>query len=170
MERKDPLPTCSFVVKNIGIVNTPWTCRKNMPIQPPGGKGFEGIAVLKEEFKEGLKDVDGFSHVYLIYILDKAEKEKVLVTPYCDTVERGIFSTRSPSRPNRIGMSLVKIKKVEENKLFFDGADILNGTPLIDIKPFIKHFDVVEGEVKSGWMKLKKEEIEGKRSDGRFIG
>ena len=154
-------------IKPIGTIHSPHKTIENMPIQPKGALGVEGFVLLNEEYTQGLKDLDGFSHIYLIYSLHKAKKTELLVTPFMDTVPRGVFSTRSPARPNHIGISILKLKKVENNKVFVENIDILDGSPLLDIKPYIQNFDEVK-ESKSGWMKSSQSAVENKRSDGRF--
>lgn len=154
-------------IKPIGKIQTPFNSIEDMPIQPKGAKDVEGIVILDEKFQEGLKDLDGFSHVYLIYNFHEVKREELTVTPFMDTQQRGVFSTRSPLRPNHIGLSIVKLKKVEDNKIFVDGIDVLNGTPLLDIKPFIEKFDGVK-DSKSGWLKASQEDVINKRSDKRF--
>jgi tRNA-Thr(GGU) m(6)t(6)A37 methyltransferase TsaA len=154
-------------MKPIGIIKTPFTKIENMPIQPKGAKDIEGKIIVDEIYKDGLKDLEGFSHIYLIYHFHKADKVKLIVKPFLDTNERGVFSTRSPLRPNHIGISIVELIKIEGNELFIKGADILDHTPLFDIKPYIEKFDHPE-QSRSGWMKSDIDEIADKRSDNRF--
>jgi tRNA-Thr(GGU) m(6)t(6)A37 methyltransferase TsaA len=154
-------------MKPIGIIKTPFTQIENMPIQPKGAKDIEGKVIVDEIYKDGLKDLEGFSHIYLIYHFHKADKVKLIVKPFLDTKERGVFSTRSPLRPNHIGISIVELIKIEGNELFIKGADILDHTPLFDIKPYIEKFDHPE-KSRSGWMKSDIDEIADKRSDNRF--
>jgi tRNA (adenine37-N6)-methyltransferase len=157
-----------FEIKQIGIIHTPYTELTNMPIQPNGAKGSTSEILINKEYIEGLADLIGFSHIFLLYILDKATIEKTKVVPFMDTVERGIFATRSPLRPNHIGLSVVKIVSITGNKVVVSGADMLDGTPLIDIKPYIKNVDSIDDAV-SGWIKLTKNQIGDKRSDNRFV-
>jgi len=112
-----------------------------------------------------------FSHVYLIYYFHKVKEPKLSVIPFNDMTQRprGVFSTRTPMHPNSIGLSVVELVKVEDNIVTIKGVDILDGTPLLDIKPYIENFDKVEGEVKSGWMKSSLEEVSKKKSDDRFV-
>ena len=152
----------------IGTIRTPFTDLKNMPIQPKGARDIEGQVVINPEFTEGLKDLDGFSHVYLIYVFHEAQRTSLTVVPFMDTVPRGVFSTRSPLRPNKIGLSLVELLGVTGNVVRIKGADVLDATPLLDIKPYIKAFDYVV-ESRSGWMNAGATEVADKRSDDRFI-
>jgi len=160
-----------FEFKQIGTVNSPFCELVNMPVQPKGAKNTYATIEIKEEFCEGLKDLDGFSHVYLIYYFHKVKEPKLSVIPFNDTTHtpRGVFSTRTPMHPNSIGLSVVELVKVEDNIVTIKGVDILDKTPLLDIKPYIENFDKVEGKVKSGWMKASLEEVNNKRSDDRFI-
>lgn len=155
-------------IQPIGYIRTPFTELADMPIQPKGAQDVTGTIEVKDEFVEGLKDLDGFSHAYLIYAFHKASRSALTVVPFMDTVERGVFSTRSPLRPNPIGLSIVEITGVRENKVFLRGIDVLDGTPLLDIKPYIENFDSVE-ESRSGWMEGSRKDVEQKRSDDRFI-
>ncbi|MCK5097069.1 MAG: tRNA (N6-threonylcarbamoyladenosine(37)-N6)-methyltransferase TrmO, partial [Desulfobacteraceae bacterium] len=106
-------------------------------------------------------------HIYLLYSFHKAVRTELVVTPFMDKQKRGVFSTRSPLRPNHIGMSIVKLKKVQGNKVIVEDVDILDGTPLLDIKPYIENFDAVK-ESLSGWMQASGKEVSAKRSDSRF--
>lgn len=123
-----------------------------------------------EIFKEyigALKDLDGFSHIYLLYFFHKSKGWKSTVIPFMDQTERGLFSTRAPRRPNPLGLSLVKLTKIQENTLHVKNMDILNGTPLLDIKPFNPAFNPVE-DVRIGWMEKRKGEEWTMKSDSRF--
>ncbi|VAW34170.1 tRNA (adenine(37)-N6)-methyltransferase [hydrothermal vent metagenome] len=140
---------------------------EDMPVQPKGASGVEGCVILAEKYVDGLRDLAGFSHIYLLYSFHKATRTELLVTPFLDRQTRGVFATRSPLRPNHIGISVVKLKRVEGNKIFVDGVDILDKTPLLDIKPYIEKFDAVP-ESTSGWLQASAREISKKRSDNRF--
>jgi len=158
-------------LKQIATIRSPFCSLVDMPIQPKGAKDIYATIEFKDEFKEGLKDLDGFSHVYLIYYFHKVNEHKLSVIPFNDKTDtpRGVFSTRTPVHPNSIGLSVVELVDVKDNIVTIKGVDILDGTPLIDIKPYIENFDKVEGEVKSGWMKSSAKEVEEKRSDERFV-
>ncbi len=154
--------------KPIGIIRTPFTEISNMPIQPTGAEKVKGIVELNSEFVLGLKDLEGFSHVILIYHLHLISGYKLSVVPFMDDKPHGIFATRSPARPNPIGISTVKLVKIEGNLIFIEGVDILNETPLLDIKPFFNKFDN-RPEARSGWLEEKKlEDIITVKSDQRF--
>ncbi|MCK3683442.1 tRNA (N6-threonylcarbamoyladenosine(37)-N6)-methyltransferase TrmO [Maribellus sp. YY47] len=140
----------------------------NMPIQPNGAEDQVGIAEVYPEFEEGLMDLDGFSHIILLYHFHGQQGYQLVVKPFMDDTEHGVFATRSPKRPGAIGMSVVRLLKTEGNKIYFEGADMLNETPLIDIKPFFRMFDNRPDAV-SGWLEGKDEEhIKKVRSDNRF--
>ena len=158
-------------MQQIATIKSPFCKLENMPVQPCGAKESFATIEFKDEFKEGLKDLDGFSHVYLIYYFHKVNEHKLSVIPFNDKTDtpRGVFSTRTPVHPNSIGLSVVELVDVKDNIVTIKGVDILDGTPLIDIKPYIENFDKVEGEVKSGWMKSSAKEVEEKRSDERFV-
>jgi tRNA-Thr(GGU) m(6)t(6)A37 methyltransferase TsaA len=155
------------VYEPIGIIHTPFKSREDMPIQPSGGRGVEGVAVLRPELAEALADVDGFSHVYLIYHMHKSKGYSPKVVPFFDTEERGLFSTRAPRRPNPIGMSLVRVRRVEGNKLHFQDVDMLDGTPLLDIKPFVRDFDSRQ-KMRIGWLEGKSRRVPKHRPEGRL--
>lgn len=152
----------------IGKIRTPHQAISQMPVQPGGAAGVEGIIELKPEYLDGLEDLDGFSHIILIYHFHLIKGHKLKVIPFLDDKLRGIFATRSPARPNAIGISTVRLKEIRNNLIYFDGADMLDGTPLLDIKPFFPKFDN-QFDVKSGWLDEKGEiDISEIRSDSRF--
>jgi tRNA-Thr(GGU) m(6)t(6)A37 methyltransferase TsaA len=142
-----------------------------MPVQPRGAKDTYATIEFKKEFQDGLKDLDGFSHVYLIYYFHKIKEPKLQVVPFNDKTNtlRGVFSTRTPMHPNFIGLSIVELVSIKNNIVTIKGVDILDGTPLLDIKPYIENFDKIDGVTKSGWMKSTSNEVSAKRSDDRFI-
>lgn len=152
----------------IGIIHTPWNEIGNMPIQPLAAQETRGFIELDASFVDGLKDLDGFSHITLLYHFHKVKGFELEVVPFMDTKTHGIFATRSPKRPNAIGISTVKLINVKGNILEIEGADMLDGTPLIDIKPFFPRYDNREN-VKIGWLEKNKDlPVEELRSDDRF--
>lgn len=155
-------------VNPIGIIRTPFLSLENMPIQPGGASEVHGTIELQHEFTAGLQDLEGFSHIYLIYFFHQATRTELVVTPFMDTVPHGVFATRSPLRPNHIGMSLVKLLSIHGSTLRIEGVDMLNNTPLLDIKPFISSFDQITGS-RNGWMTATTKDVAEKRSDKRFI-
>ena len=158
-------------LQQIATVKSPFCDLVNMPVQPKGAKETFATIEFKKEYEEGLKDLDGFSHVYLIYYFHEVKAPKLSVIPFNDKTHtpRGVFSTRTPMHPNSLGLSVVELVKVEGNVVTIRGVDILDGTPLLDIKPYIENFDKVEGESRSGWMKSSADEVSEKKSDDRFV-
>ncbi len=154
--------------KPIGFIKTPFDKREGMPIQQTGAKGVKGTIEFENEYLDGLKDLDGFSHAILIYHFHKIQNHELIVKPFMDDQIRGIFSTRAPKRPNPIGFSVVKINKIEGNVIFIENIDVLDNTPLLDIKPFIPDVDCVKVE-KVGWLEGKSNKMGDKKSDTRFI-
>ena len=138
-------------MKPIGIIRTPYKEPKGIPIQGKFEKGVTGKVELFPEYKQGLKDIEGFSHIILIYHFDRSKDEKLVSKPFLEDEPHGIFAIRSPHRPNHIGFSIVKLEKVEDNTVTFSEVDMLDGTPLLDIKPYVSHFDSRE-DVKNGWL------------------
>jgi tRNA-Thr(GGU) m(6)t(6)A37 methyltransferase TsaA len=138
-----------------------------MPIQPSGAKGVKGTVEIKPEYMDGLKDLNGFSHVILIYHFHQSKQFALEVVPFLDSVKRGVFATRAPNRPNPIGLSIVKLNKIEANMLHIEDIDILDQTPLIDIKPYVPEFDKPTS-VKTGWLEKKKGKAMSHKSDSRF--
>ncbi|MBG0790477.1 MAG: tRNA (N6-threonylcarbamoyladenosine(37)-N6)-methyltransferase TrmO [Desulfovibrionaceae bacterium] len=152
----------------IGIIHTPFKELDNMPIQPAGARDVIGEIEVFEEFAEGLQDLDGFSHIHLLYHFHKNSGYKLKVTPFMDTVERGLFATRAPRRPNMIGLSVVRLESVRDNILRVRGIDVLDGTPLIDIKPYVAKFDAVPAD-SFGWLDENADKAETLKSDFRFV-
>lgn len=151
----------------IGIIHSPFTELEGMPIQPAGAEGVQGSIEIYPEFQEGLRDLDGFSHIILLYHLHRSEGYKLTVTPFLDTQQRGLFSTRAPRRPNPIGLSVVRLTGIDGNILHIENVDILDGTPLLDIKPYIPAFEP-DAELRVGWVENAQGEVKEKRSDDRF--
>ncbi len=152
----------------IGTIHSPFNDLKNMPIQPLGAKDIEGKLLVNDEYASGLKDLDGFSHIYIFYHFHKVTESKLEVIPFMDKVSRGVFSTRTPMRPSRLGMSVVEVVSVEGNCVNIKSVDVLDGTPLIDIKPYILKFDY-RAEATSGWMQASSKDVNNRRSDDRFV-
>ncbi|MCF8235020.1 MAG: tRNA (N6-threonylcarbamoyladenosine(37)-N6)-methyltransferase TrmO [Bacteroidales bacterium] len=150
----------------IGYIKTPFKEKHGMPIQPAGGRGVKGTVELLEKYADGLKDLEGFSHIYLIYHLHQSEGYDLHVIPFMDDVHRGLFATRAPRRPNPIGISLVRLVGIRGNSLEIEDLDMLDGTPLLDIKPYTPRFDERK-DTRSGWLK-NNNDVEDMRSDGRF--
>ncbi|NLH48987.1 MAG: tRNA (N6-threonylcarbamoyladenosine(37)-N6)-methyltransferase TrmO [Myxococcales bacterium] len=152
----------------IGIIRSEHTDETHTPIQPVFAKGAPGKAIIDPLFEDGLQDLEGFSHIFLYYYFHQAPPPQLRVKPYLDNVRRGVFATRSPRRPNPLGMSLVRLVRRERSVLFLEDVDILDGTPLLDIKPFIPRFDALANAT-GGWSTAVDErtaQIEGRRGYG----
>ena len=151
----------------IGVINSQFNEPVNMPIQSAAASGVSGTVEIYDEFAQGLKDIEGFSHIILLYAFHRSDGYKLQVKPFLEDVVHGVFSVRAPKRPNPIGFSIVKLVKREKNILHIENLDILNGTPLLDIKPYIPEFDCFT-EASSGWVGKHKDSIANKKSDERF--
>jgi tRNA (adenine37-N6)-methyltransferase len=163
----DPSATIPF--HPIGVVRTPFGTPEGTPIQPPGGAAAEGEIVLFPEYAPGLADLDGFSHLILLYHCHRCgpPPEGLKVTPFLDRTERGLFATRAPSRPNSIGLSIVRLISVDGRRVRIREVDIVDGTPLLDIKPYVPKFDRRD-EVRTGWLETRADGTETAADDGRF--
>jgi tRNA-Thr(GGU) m(6)t(6)A37 methyltransferase TsaA len=153
--------------KPIGIIHSPFKEPKGTPIQPTGAKGIDGTAEIFPEYAEGLKDIEGFSHIILLYHFHLSKGTALIVKPYMDSETHGVFAMRGPSRPNPIGISVVNLVKVERNTLHIQDVDIVDGTPLLDIKPYVPEFDMRE-VARIGWLENKVHKVSASRDDGRF--
>lgn len=151
----------------IGIVHTPFKKTEGMPIQPLGAAGVAGSIEILPEFAPGLQDIDGFSHLILLYHFHRVEGFQLVVTPFLDSQPHGLFATRAPARPNPIGLSIVKLVGREGNMLRIENVDLLDGTPLLDIKPYVPEFDQHPAE-RVGWLEQAKGQVHSKKSDKRF--
>jgi len=151
----------------IGVIHSPFTDLEGMPIQPTGASGIRGTVEVFPEFAEGLKDLDGFSHITLLYHFHRVQGATLVVTPFMDSQPHGVFATRAPKRPNPIGLSIVRLLGIEQNILRIENVDILDGTPLLDIKPYVPEFDQPPAD-RVGWLGQAKGRVQSKRSDGRF--
>ncbi|MFY9781260.1 MAG: tRNA (N6-threonylcarbamoyladenosine(37)-N6)-methyltransferase TrmO [Candidatus Baltobacteraceae bacterium] len=125
----------------IGTIRTPFRQATGTPIQPVRAAGTLGTVEIFAPFVAGLADLAGFERIWLIYWFDRAREARMRVIPYRDRVERGLFATRAPARPNPIGLSCVRLLRVEDALLHVAEVDILDGTPLLDIKPYVPHYD-----------------------------
>lgn len=152
----------------IGVIHSEFYDVKNMPIQPTGGKASKGKIEIFPQYIEGLRDLDGFSHLIVIYHFHKANQVKLTVKPFLDENTHGVFATRTPVRPNHIGMSVVEISKIIENEIFLKNIDVLDGTPILDIKPFVPGFDIPKSNIKIGWLTSNIDNVSTKLSDDRF--
>ena len=151
----------------IGIIHSPFKTPEGTPIQPTGATDIEGRVELFAEYTEGLDDLAGFSHIYLIYHFHLSKKFSLKVTPFLDDSRRGLFATRAPSRPNPIGLSVVRLVGISDGSLTVRDIDVVDGTPLLDVKPYVPEFDVRKAE-RVGWIGQKTRKIDEMVDDGRF--
>jgi tRNA-Thr(GGU) m(6)t(6)A37 methyltransferase TsaA len=159
---RDPLS-----IVPIGIIHTPFTDIMGMPIQPTGARGIRGTVEIFSEYAEGLTDIEGFSHLFLIYVFHRCPSYNLVVRPFLDTTPCGVFATRAPRRPNAIGLSIVRLIEVTDSTLSIEDVDILEGTPLLDLKPYVPEFDAYP-DASSGWLEHSAHRAEVFRSDERF--
>ncbi len=145
--------TDKITIEPIGIIHTPFRKHSGSPIQPAMADGGEGAVEVYERYSAGLSDLDGFDRIWLVFHLDRAAPppNDMMLVPYRDTVKRGLFSTRAPCRPNPVGISPVRLLAVEDNILRVGEIDILDGTPLLDIKPYSPRFDCFP-DARAGWL------------------
>ena len=151
----------------IGIVHSPFKEKVGTPIQTCFDGPTEGRIEIFERYEEGLDGVEGFSHLYVLYVFDRALPAKLTVTPFLKDVRVGVFATRAPSRPNPIGISIVELLGREGRFLHVRGLDMLDETPVLDIKPYVPRFDV-RGHARIGWMEGATEESSRYKADARF--
>lgn len=151
----------------VGIVHSPFRIPEGTPIQSVAAKDIQARIEIFPEYSKGLKDLEEFSHIIVLYHLHVAKFKSLHVVPFLDTETHGIFATRSPARPNPIGFSVVELDKIENNILFVKGVDILDGSPVLDIKPYIPQFDVFE-TTKKGWIEKNAHKLGDQKDDGRF--
>lgn len=154
-------------LKPIGIIHTPFTDLAGMPIQPAGAAGVKGTVEVFPEYEPGLKDLDGFSHIVLLYVFHRSQGYQLQVVPFMDTKPRGLFATRAPKRPNPIGLSVVHLEGIDGCRLHVCNIDILDGTPLLDIKPYVPEFDGALN-VRTGWLEELRKTVGEWQSDQRF--
>jgi tRNA-Thr(GGU) m(6)t(6)A37 methyltransferase TsaA len=151
----------------IGTIHTPFTEKAGMPIQPAGAGGASGTVEVLEAYRMGLKDLDGFSHIVLLYLFHRSQGYKLQVVPFLDTEPRGLFATRAPNRPNPVGLSVVELDRIEDGILHVRNVDMLDGTPLLDIKPYVPEFDSPT-DVRTGWLAHVRQNVSDRKSDNRF--
>ncbi|MCD6113609.1 MAG: tRNA (N6-threonylcarbamoyladenosine(37)-N6)-methyltransferase TrmO [Bacteroidales bacterium] len=157
-----------IIYKSIGIIYSAFDKPNGTPIQPTAAKGIKGTVEIFPGYVDGLKDLEKFSHIYLIFNFHLSKKSSLLVKPFMDTQAHGVFSTRASSRPNSIGLSIVELISIEKNILHISDVDIVNGTPLLDIKPYVPEFDRRETN-KIGWLNKNVHKLSTSKDDGRFI-
>jgi len=151
----------------IGIIHSPFTEIDDMPIQPPGALGVRGTVELFPEYRDGLQDLEGFSHIILLYHFHLSSGYELQLVPFLDTAARGLFATRAPKRPNPIGLSVVKLQGIEGCILRIENVDMVDGTPLLDIKPYVPDFDGPTS-ARTGWVGESRRMVTQTKSDKRF--
>lgn len=151
----------------IGAIHSPFDDIENMPIQPTGAVGVKGQVEIYDPYVDGLQDLDGFSHLILLYHFHRSRGYRLTVTPFLDDAVHGLFSTRAPKRPNGIGLSIVRLLAVHGARIEVADVDVLDGTPLLDIKPYVPQFDARD-DVAIGWMEGRLKPLGRIRSDARF--
>ncbi|RZB29988.1 MAG: hypothetical protein SRB1_02268 [Desulfobacteraceae bacterium Eth-SRB1] len=152
----------------IGFIETPFNDSVGMPIQPSGAELVKGRIIVDEAYEQGLTDVEGFSHLILLYYFHRSKGYDLMVKPFLDDQQRGLFSTRAPRRPNPIGISIVRLLSRSGRILTIQGIDVVSGTPLIDIKPYVPKFDIKDVTA-SGWLEKNQNKVASKTSDSRFV-
>jgi len=157
-----------IVYKPIGIIHSPFKKPHGTPIQPSAGKNIKGTIEIFPEYAKGLKDLEGFSHIILLFHFHLVKKTKLVAKPFMDDKTRGIFAIRGPSRPNPIGFSIVRLTDIKDNILYIQDLDIIDGTPLLDIKPYVSKMDQRE-KIKIGWLENNINKLQSSKDDGRFI-
>lgn len=155
-------------LRPIGTVHSPFKKIHGTPIQPAAARGIKGKLVLEEKYVEGLKDLDGFSHIIIMYFFHLVKGYSLKVKPFMDNSVHGLFATRAPSRPNPIGISVVRLLSVTGNTVNIEDIDVVDGTPLLDIKPFVQEFSSRD-TVKKGWLEKRVKDLPDKKDDGRFL-
>ena len=156
------------VYRPIGYVSSPHTELDGMPLQPIADASGESTIELTDTHRGCLADLEGFSHVWVLAHLHESLGWDATVPAFLDDRSRGTFATRSPRRPNPVGLSLAKIVAVGDTTVVVDGVDLLDGTPILDLKPFVPLFDTPSSEVRAGWFEGRAERVFRRRSDDRF--
>lgn len=157
------------VLRPIGVVRSPFTHPIGMPIQPGGARGVRSEVEVFPEFCDGLADLEGFSRVILVYLFHRSDGYSLRVVPFLDDCERGVFATRAPRRPNPIGLSAVRLVAVRGCRLVIEDLDVLDGTPVLDIKPYVPSIDAFPDE-REGWLGESSGDVRAARADRRFAG
>jgi tRNA-Thr(GGU) m(6)t(6)A37 methyltransferase TsaA len=138
------------IMRPIGVIHSPFTEKDHTPIQASRSQAIGRVEIFPK-FGDGLKDIEAFSHIYLLYTFHNSSGYSLHVKPFLDDEEHGLFATRYPYRPNPIGISIVQLLSREGNVLTVKGMDVLDGTPLLDIKPYVPDFDLRTEDVRVGW-------------------
>jgi len=163
-----PEKTTTIAYASIGTIHSPYKELTGMPIQPNGARGVRGSVEIFPAYRDGIRDLEGFSRIILIFAFHKSTGYNLIVKPFLDTIPRGVFSTRAPKRPNAIGISIVRLTGIHGCTLDIEDVDVLDGTPLLDIKPYVPAFDAYP-DATSGWLETVVHTAGSVRSDNRFV-
>lgn len=155
------------VCRPVGVVRSRFTEAAGMPIQTAGAPEEKGRLEVFAEFAPGLRDIEGFDYLILVTHLHLCAHERLEVVPFLDTASHGVFATRAPARPNRLGLSIVRLESVDGATLHFSGNDMIDGTPVLDIKPYVPAFDVRQA-ARVGWFGARLDRLPRTRSDDRM--
>ncbi len=156
-----------IIYRPIGVIHSPFKGIEGTPIQPTGAKGVKGTIEMDPAYAVGLEDLEGFSHLIVLYHFHLSKGFNLRVLPFLDTHYRGVFATRAPNRPNPIGLSVVKLVRIKGPVLTIENVDLVDGTPLLDIKPYVPEFNAAKA-VKIGWLSKKIKKTDRIKADGRF--
>jgi len=162
-----PTKKTPFTYTPIGTIHSQYQDLSGMPIQPNGARGVRGTVEIFPEYRDGLHDLDGFSRIILVFAFHKSTGYTLVVKPFLDDTPRGVFATRAPKRPNAIGLSIVRLTGMHGYTLDIEDMDILDGTPLLDIKPYVPTFDAYP-DAAVGWLEPVVQNAKSFRSDARF--
>lgn len=165
--QRGALPVSLITYHPIGMIHSPFPDVRGMPIQAAFAQDVVGTVVLDENYVHGLEGLEGFSHVILIYHFHLSEGYQLQVRPFLAEELHGVFATRAPRRPNAIGISVARLDRVEGTTLYVSGLDIVDGTPVLDIKPYVPQFDD-RSDVCIGWLQESIDRARTKKSDHRF--
>lgn len=155
-------------IETIGVVHSPFKQVQGMPIQPTAAKDVKGTIEIKDQLVDGLSDLNGFSHVIVLYNFHLSKGYKLKVKPFLDENLRGVFSTRAPKRPSQIGFSIVALEKIQGSTLYISGVDMVDGTPVLDIKPYLPMLNP-DGDIKIGWLENVSQQFKHKKADDRML-
>jgi len=158
-----------ITLRPIGVIHSPHTIAEKTPIQPSFASGIPGTVEVDPAYAEGVADLDGFSHIWLVYLFDRTGEPRLTVKPFLEDVPHGVFATRAPCRPNPLGLSLVRLIRRDDSTLHIEDVDILDGTPLLDIKPYVGRFDRRD-DVRCGWLDQVDEQMAQRRGRREFEG
>ncbi len=151
----------------IGVIRSPFHRLEGMPIQPSGAVGVKGTVEIYQKYVDGLKDLNDFSHIILLYHFHQSRGFALQLTPFMDTQHRGLFATRAPRRPNPIGLSIVRLLRITGGRIAVENIDVLDKTPLLDVKPYVPAFDRPSGS-RAGWLEHVQQNVSHLKSDSRF--